>query len=179
MVRRTKRGQNIEYSTELQDHPATLSFYQPSGALKFKWANLLVFGYFSDFQSTVPINSPYYPVTAMKQGNSMDVKAICEDVWDKLAATLKEKIGPVLDKPIVRDTDISQPPGCHVQNNCWQKGKEQSTEIRFVNFTNISLRKAGVSTYSEHGDGLGHDTAIESGNCGVTIMVNDPASLDQ
>jgi hypothetical protein len=169
----------FQYSTELQGYPSTLSFWQPNGALKFKWASLMVSSSFSDFQTTVPTNSPYYPAAFMRQGNSAEVKAICEDVWDKLLAKLEDRIGPVLDKPIVRYNDISQPPGCQIQNNCWQLGKEQSTEIRFVNFDNIVLKKAGVSQSSEHGDGLGHSTAVQSGNCGISLIVNDPASLSQ
>lgn len=167
----------FQYNTEVLGHPAFLSFYQSNGTLKFNSASITIFASFSDFQTTVPINSQYYPAPAMRNGNIMDMKTVCEDAWNELIAILKDKIGPVLDKPIVNNVDVSQPPGCQVSGNCFQKGKDESIEIRFVDIKNIILKRERVTLYSDADDGFGHHTAYQSGNCGVDILVNNPASL--
>lgn len=165
------------YNTEYRHHKATLEFFLPSDRIDFNFVSFTMFGSFSDFKTTLPSNSPYYPSSSMKMGSQEEVDGLCGSMFDLLLGELKQKIGSVLDQPISREADLSQPTGCQVSNSCLQKGKDVFLEIKFKLHDNISLRKEHVYSSNIVNNGNGYQTAYGSGSCKVDIFVSDPNLL--
>jgi hypothetical protein len=139
-----------------------------------------MFGSFGDFNTSVPPNNTYYPPPSQKFGSREEVSSLCGSVFDSLLGSLKEKIGPVLDKPIVKSTDNSYPPGCRVSNNCFTKAEALSMEVRFEQQRNVTLIRNNSNMLTNIYPqiyGNVYRTIYESGNCGVQVMVSEPSSL--
>jgi hypothetical protein len=168
------------YDTEFEGHQTTITFWLPAGAIEFNLVAFETFSAFGDFNTSVPPNNTYYPPPSMKFGSREEVNTLCGSVFDSLLGSLKEKVGPVLDKPNVKRADNSQPAGCQVSNNCVQKAEELSMEVKFQENRNVTLIKTSsyiINDIHPQIYGTVYRTVSESGNCQVQVMVNEPSSL--
>jgi hypothetical protein len=165
------------YETEFHGYQTALMFFLPKGGIEFRAVTLTIFSAFGNFTTNLPNNSPFYPAPGSKFGSREEVSALCANVFDSVLETLSEKIGPVLDKPIVQDQDTWTPDGCQATNNCFQHVQYSSIDVKFRVLRNVTLRKGRSYISSNINNDNGYRTFSENGNCMVVVASDDPASL--
>ena len=154
------------YHTVYRGHTATIFFTLPLSETRFS-SMLIVF-------------TTLFPRSSIQEGiegSLDDVHRLCGDLFENVLAALKDKIGPILDKPNVHEIQNYTPTGCIPQTTCTKISKNFTTEIHFSLRDNVVLRRDRISNFVRGDNVNGHTNFDDTEICTVQIKVDNPHSL--
>lgn len=156
-------SRKFSYKTKFEGSVATLEFFLPSDSIEFEHVLFQIYRYYGS-----GIVNEY-------SATSQEVSELCGSVYDSILSQLIEGVGPIVDKPLVRQNSQSSPDGC-LQDSCWQVANIVYSEVKF--------KKKGISLSKERHDisnriASGGPFVPDSGGCMVRINVDNPNLLRQ